>query len=251
MTNRLPTPGSDSGTWGDILNAYLEVSHASDGTLNPGVVTNTQLDTPTQTAIAAVAGKYTKPGGGIPSSDLTTAVQTSLGKADSSLQTSQLGTASGIATLDNSSKLTSSQLPSSVVTGSGTPTAGQVPAYTGTGQDTAPGAPGNLVSSALGNVTGTVTLDTSQASVWTATLTGNVTFNFINVPAGKLFQPQVIVTQNASTAYTVSYALNSNVITPIWDTGVAPTQNTTLSSVTIWNLQTPDGGTTWYGQGAT
>ena len=124
---RLPIPGSDDGSWGDILNAYLSVSHASDGSLNTNVVgtsqlqagsvTNTQLDSSTQTAIAAVAGKYVKPGGGIPSTDLTTAVQTSLGKADSSLQSSQLGAVSGIATLDGSSKLTSSQLPGSVVTG--------------------------------------------------------------------------------------------------------------------------------------
>jgi hypothetical protein len=33
MTARLPVPGSDDNTWGDILNAYLEVSHNSDGTL--------------------------------------------------------------------------------------------------------------------------------------------------------------------------------------------------------------------------
>jgi putative cofactor-binding repeat protein len=30
---RLPTPGSDDGTWGDILNDYLSVEHNSDGTL--------------------------------------------------------------------------------------------------------------------------------------------------------------------------------------------------------------------------
>lgn len=32
---RLPTPGSDAGTWGDILNEYLLVSHNSDGSLKP------------------------------------------------------------------------------------------------------------------------------------------------------------------------------------------------------------------------
>ena len=31
MTARLPTPGGDSGTWGDVLNAYLGVGHAADG----------------------------------------------------------------------------------------------------------------------------------------------------------------------------------------------------------------------------
>lgn len=30
---RLPTPGSDNGTWGDILNGFLEVEHNTDGTL--------------------------------------------------------------------------------------------------------------------------------------------------------------------------------------------------------------------------
>ena len=37
---RLPIPGSDNGTWGDILNAYLNVSHNSDGTLKPITVSN-------------------------------------------------------------------------------------------------------------------------------------------------------------------------------------------------------------------
>ena len=54
---RLPTPGGDSGNWGDILNGFLRVSLASDGTLNPNVVTNTQLDQPTQAAIADIANK--------------------------------------------------------------------------------------------------------------------------------------------------------------------------------------------------
>jgi hypothetical protein len=30
---RLPTPGSDSGTWGTVLNDYLNVAHNNDGTL--------------------------------------------------------------------------------------------------------------------------------------------------------------------------------------------------------------------------
>ena len=34
MTQRLPIPGQDDDTWGDILNAFLEVSLNSDGTLN-------------------------------------------------------------------------------------------------------------------------------------------------------------------------------------------------------------------------
>ncbi len=37
MTARLPTPGSDSGTWGDVLNTYLGVGHTAAG-INQGPV---------------------------------------------------------------------------------------------------------------------------------------------------------------------------------------------------------------------
>jgi hypothetical protein len=38
MTARLPQVGADDGNWGEILNAFLEVSHNSDGTLNSNAV---------------------------------------------------------------------------------------------------------------------------------------------------------------------------------------------------------------------
>lgn len=40
MTARLPVPGSDNGTWGDTLNAFLEVGHTSVG-LNYGSLQET------------------------------------------------------------------------------------------------------------------------------------------------------------------------------------------------------------------
>jgi Repeat of unknown function (DUF5907) len=58
---RLPVPGGDNGDWGDILNAFLDVSHNPDGTLanntvgtnqlQSGSVTKAQLDGSTQSAI--------------------------------------------------------------------------------------------------------------------------------------------------------------------------------------------------------
>jgi len=50
MTARLPVPGSDSGTWGAILNEFLSVEHASDGTLKlrtDGTLDDYALDTAT------------------------------------------------------------------------------------------------------------------------------------------------------------------------------------------------------------
>jgi hypothetical protein len=37
--SRLPQVNGDDGTWGVILNDYLSVSHAADGTLNAAAVT--------------------------------------------------------------------------------------------------------------------------------------------------------------------------------------------------------------------
>lgn len=67
MTARLPTPGSDDGVWGTVLNDFLDVEHNPDGTLKRA---------------AQIDSAYTKPSGGIPKSDLAAAVQASLTTAD-------------------------------------------------------------------------------------------------------------------------------------------------------------------------
>ena len=63
---RLPVPGSDDGIWGRVLNDFLSVELDVDGTLKPS---------------GSIGAKYTKPGGGIPESDLSSAVQTKLDDA--------------------------------------------------------------------------------------------------------------------------------------------------------------------------
>lgn len=67
---RLPKPGGDSGNWGGILNDYLAQAHNTDGTLK---------DT------GVIAAKYTKPGSGIPKTDLDSTVQASLDNADAAV----------------------------------------------------------------------------------------------------------------------------------------------------------------------
>lgn len=94
---RLPTPGSDDGTWGDILNDFLTVSHNADGTLGAGIVSDTniagnaaisksKLASSVQTSLSNADAAYQKPVGGIPKTDLEAGVQTSLGSADSAYQ---------------------------------------------------------------------------------------------------------------------------------------------------------------------
>lgn len=85
---RLPTVGGDSGNWGSILNDFLNQVHSNDGSLKDGVIARAKLDS---------------------------LVQASLTAADNAIPASQKGVPSGVATLDGSSKLNTSQLPSGLV----------------------------------------------------------------------------------------------------------------------------------------
>lgn len=73
---RLPEPGKDVGTWGEVLNNFLLQEHYPDGRLRCK-----------EDLITATAAKYTKPSTGIPKSDLGTSIQNALDKADSAIQT--------------------------------------------------------------------------------------------------------------------------------------------------------------------
>lgn len=70
-------------------------------------------------------GTYSKPSGGIPKTDLASAVQTSLGKADSAIPSSEKGANNGVATLDNSGKIPTTQIKQQIIISSTAPTASQ------------------------------------------------------------------------------------------------------------------------------
>lgn len=53
---RLPQPGNDNGTWGDILNDFLSQAHNNDGTIKNGAVPESALSSDAQTKLNAVAG---------------------------------------------------------------------------------------------------------------------------------------------------------------------------------------------------
>jgi len=143
--SRLPQPGSDQGQWGQILNDFLAQVHNTDGTLKANVVDSTTLapNAVDETSLGASGGtdgqvlvKDTASGSGLawatPSntvvSDATTgtkgivqlagdlagtaAVPTVPGLA-AKVSTSQVGVANGVASLDGTGKVPSSQLPAS------------------------------------------------------------------------------------------------------------------------------------------
>ncbi|MDB5179597.1 MAG: hypothetical protein JWN12_229 [Candidatus Saccharibacteria bacterium] len=83
--SRLPQPGSDNGTWGVILNDFLSVAHTATGTLVDGTVSNSTIVD-----------------GTIALTKLASSVQTSLGKADTALQSATKSTV-GLGNVDNTS----------------------------------------------------------------------------------------------------------------------------------------------------
>jgi hypothetical protein len=139
---RLPIPGGDNGSWGDILNEYLSESHNNDGTLKSDSVGTAQLQDDAVTANQIVDGSITEvqldasvqaklnTGGnwntlankpaviaaGATQADARTAInaQTTLGFTPEN--TSNRNQASGYAGLGADGKVVSSLLPSSQVT---------------------------------------------------------------------------------------------------------------------------------------
>lgn len=93
--SRLPIPGSDNDIWGTVLNDYLSVSLTPDGSLQTdalqkaGGVTSVNGKTASSGNVNLAAGDlgaYVKPSGGIPSSDLSSSVQSILNSASNAVQ---------------------------------------------------------------------------------------------------------------------------------------------------------------------
>lgn len=151
---RLPVPGSDSGQWGAILNAFLSVEHDSDGQLRlrsdgtlddfyvkpasgvppsdlAGSIPATLFATSVQTQLAQAATAYQKPPGGIPATDLTASVQTALSNTAGAVQIG--GDLGG-----NPAAPTIAKIQGQTVDAS-TPADGQVLAYDGANKQWVPG----------------------------------------------------------------------------------------------------------------
>jgi hypothetical protein len=67
--SRLPVIGGDADNWGTILNDFLDVAHAADGTLAPPISTGTArfaLDTSQQSGMVIAANAIANPFGNVP-----------------------------------------------------------------------------------------------------------------------------------------------------------------------------------------
>ena len=103
----------------------------------------------------------------------------------------------------------------------------------------------NSSVNAIGSVTTALAINVASGDIVTATLGGNPTVSFTNVPAsGIAVALTLIVTQDATGSRTISWPT-----AVVCDGGTRATNLkplATASSVTIYSLFTSNGGTTWY-----
>jgi hypothetical protein len=246
---RLPIPGSDSGDWGTILNTFLDVSlynnvnNATDpdnGTLNSGVVgtaqiqnnavTNTQLDSSTQTILSSVASKYVKPGGGIPYTDLagnipssllSSAVQTNLTSASTALQSSY--TLSGGDLTGTIASPTVSKIKGVSIS---TPAGGTTSYLNASGTWTTPSGGGGL------------TLDTTASNILVDTTTGSAVAGNTGMAADAGHQHPLVVHDHSTSAKGGQISPSTGLAT----TSGTPSSTTYLRGDNTWS--TPAAGVT-------
>ncbi len=181
---RLPQPGADEGTWGDILNQYLQVSHKSDGNLKNNVVSGAaiqdatiseaKLDTALAAKVNSVAGDPTMGGdlsGTASNAQIAAGVVTATELASNAVTTAKITDANVTGTKLADSAVSTAKIADSNVTTAkiadgaittaklgtvGSPSNGQLLSYNGTTLNwTSPGAvPADLNDLSDVNTTG-------------------------------------------------------------------------------------------------
>jgi hypothetical protein len=139
---RLPIPGHDDGTWGDILNDYLSVEHNSDGTLKKAADIQAAKDTATAAQQTATSAQTT---------------------ANSAEQAANKGQANGYAPLDGARKIPSANLPAASPTPDATTTSRGVIQLAGdlsgtAASPTVPGLAAKATDSTVVHLAGTETI---------------------------------------------------------------------------------------------
>lgn len=270
---RLPQPGSDSGTWGAILNDFLGQTLLGDGTLKPGVVTKTQISPGAVEAPALGAGT---------GSDGQFLMKSSGAATGIAWGTPATSGATNLSTTTSASSVTvaSSTGSSAVISGATASAAGALTSSDKTKLDgVASGATANSTdaqlrdrsshtgSQAIATVTnlqttldgkasatngglegvsqvtasGATTLNLANGNVFDVTLTGNATFTFSGATAGKACSFTAYIKQDATGGRQVTWPGSVK-----WSGGV-PALTTTGNAIDIVVFESINGGSVWFG----
>ncbi|HET9412216.1 MAG TPA: hypothetical protein VFO38_05215 [Candidatus Saccharimonadales bacterium] len=228
---RLPIPGSDDGTWGDVLNDYLQVAHDPAGTLKSGAVdvSAIQDDSVTEAKLNTGSGTngqvLTKDSGASGGFAWTTAPVTSVaGKTGAvTLVKADVG-------LDNVDNTSDANKP--VSTAQQTALDGKVNVTNGGGE----------TYFDAGNSGTAITLNLANGNVQKLTLTGNCTITLTSPASGAYRSLLLYIFQDGTGSRTITWPGSVK-----WGTAGAPTLSTAATKMDKILLDTVDGGTNWYG----
>lgn len=93
----------------------------------------------------------------------------------------------------------------------------------------------------LGSLSGTIALSAQRYKTTKVTLVGNATFTLTTPPASMAHMRRLYIVQGGSGSNTVTWPGSVK-----WPSGTAPTLTTTVGKTDCFDLETIDGGTTWY-----
>jgi hypothetical protein len=206
---RLPIPGSDDGTWGTVLNDFLQVSHATDGTVRAGSINTAALAADSVTADKIADGTV---------ADIHVSASAAIAK-------SKLASLS-IVDADVST------ISESKITNLTTDLAARATTTNGGGEtyfDT-------------GNSGASKTLDLVNGNIQKLTLTAGCTITLTSPAAGAMRSLTLLVFQDGTGSRTITWPGSVS-----WGDAGAPVLTLTASKMDIISLFTIDGGTTWYG----
>jgi len=232
---RLPAPGGDTGTWGHVLNDFLGVAHATDGTLKASALAETggllasgnlselqdaataRANLGLQNAAGDLAGTYPAPL--VTATHLTAPLPVAQGGTGSSAKPFvDLATAQTI----NGSKTFTAPLATPAVSTTGEGVLETVQTVAGGSAHAIDLSAGTIVSLAMTAATCTLT--------------------FPSVAAGVGVSFTLHLQQDSTGSRTVSWPASVK-----WAGGVAPALTTAANGLDIFTFYTIDGGASWYG----
>lgn len=206
---RLPQPGGDDGIWGDLLNDFLLVSHAPNGTVRAGSINNAALADDSITTAKIADGAI-----------VNAHVSVSAAIAKSKLE--------NLAIVDADV----SAISESKVTNLTTDLAARATVANGGGE----------TYFDAGNSGASTTLDLANGNVQKLTLTADCTITLTSPAAGAMRSLTLLVFQDGTGSRTITWPGSVS-----WGDAGEPVLTLTASKMDIISLFTVDGGTTWYG----